>query len=214
MRRYPIAGLALILAVSAGCSSAPTQARLDPGVESLPPAPTVVYASPSSTAAAAATAPASTTAPASATALAAPSTAAMQPPAMMSDTASPDSTPVPAAGATTLMPGPGTPTPAPVAGPITMGPAAAIVTTVPGVIQTLRAEDIQTKRGRANAIYANRIEAGEIRGIIHQDTGLKVADARGDVRVPEVTYSIIYADKIKADSIVADHIYVRDLRRR
>jgi len=87
------------------------------------------------------------------------------------------------------------------------------VTTIPGVIQTLKAEDIKTQRVRANTIYANRIEAGEIRGIVHQDTGLKVADAHGEVKGPEVAYSVIYADRIKADSVVADHIYVRDVRR-
>jgi len=87
------------------------------------------------------------------------------------------------------------------------------VTTIPGVVQTLKAEDIQTQRLRANTIYANRIKAGEIRGVIHQDTGLKVADTRGEIRAPEVVFSVIIANEIKANSVVADHIYVRDLRR-
>ena len=99
-------------------------------------------------------------------------------------------------------------------GATTAVPAPALVTTIPGVMQTLKAEDIQTQRLRANTIYANRIKAGEIHGVIHQDTGLKVADTRGEIKAPEVVFSVIIADEIKANSVVADHIYVRDLRRR
>ena len=68
---------------------------------------------------------------------------------------------------------------------------------------------------RANIIYANKIEANEILGVIHQDRNLKVGNTKGDIKgAPEVVASVIYADEIKANSVVADHIYVRNIRRR
>ena len=48
MRRFAISGLALALAVSGGCAS-PNQVRLDPDVETVLPAPSIVYAPPSTT---------------------------------------------------------------------------------------------------------------------------------------------------------------------
>ena len=85
---------------------------------------------------------------------------------------------------------------------------------LPAVVQTLRAEDIKSPRVRAQTIYANRIEANEIRGVIHQDTGLKVRNTNGAITGSEIVASVIYADTIKADIVIADHIYVRDVRRR
>jgi hypothetical protein len=79
----------------------------------------------------------------------------------------------------------------------------------------LRADEIVTRRVRATTIYANKIEANEIRGVIHQDKSLKVADTKGDIKgSAEVVASVIYADEIKADSVTADNIYVRELGRR
>jgi hypothetical protein len=75
---------------------------------------------------------------------------------------------VPAPNTTTVVPAPGTvvSTPAPAAVP-----------------QTLRADEIDTQRVRANTIYANRIEANEILGVIHQDRNLKVGIPRVTSRV-------------------------------
>jgi hypothetical protein len=105
---------------------------------------------------------------------------------------------VPPAGTTTVVPAPATvSTPAPAA-----------------VIHTLRADDINSPRVRAQIIYANRIEANEIRGVIHQDKGLKVGNTNGAIKGNEIVASVIYADEIKADLVIADNIYVRNLRRR
>jgi hypothetical protein len=114
---------------------------------------------------------------------------------------------VPASGTTTVIQNAEAPTVIP-------APSVVIATPAPAIPQTLQANDIKTQRVHANIIYANRIEANEIRGVIHQDKHLKVADTRGEIRGPEVVASIIYADEIKANSIIAEHIYVRDLRRR
>lgn len=84
----------------------------------------------------------------------------------------------------------------------------------PTVPQTLHADEIQAQQVRADTIYANRIEADEIRGQIHQTKEVKIKDSRGKIKAPDVTASIIYADEISANSVVAQHVYVRDLRRR
>ena len=50
--------------------------------------------------------------------------------------------------------------------------------------------------------------------MIHQDKGLKVRNTNGAIKGNEIVASVIYADEIKADLVIADHIYVRNLRRR
>jgi hypothetical protein len=124
-------------------------------------------------------------------------------------------TAVPAPGITTV-PAPGTTTGVPPAGATTVVPAPATVVTPapPVVIQTLRADLIDSPRVRAQTIYANRIEANEIRGVIHQDKGLRVGNTDGAIKGNEIVATVIYADEIKADLIIADHIYVRHLRPR
>ncbi|HET8575795.1 MAG TPA: hypothetical protein VFO18_01755 [Methylomirabilota bacterium] len=79
---------------------------------------------------------------------------------------------------------------------------------------TLQADEIRAHQVRASTIYANKISADEVRGVVYQTRGVKIHDTRGDIRAPEVTASVIYADEIKANSVVADAIYVRDLHRR
>jgi hypothetical protein len=79
---------------------------------------------------------------------------------------------------------------------------------------SLQADEIKAHEVRAQVIYANRIEADEVRGTIHQSKGIKISDTRGDLKAPEVAANIIYADTIKANSVVANDIYVRDLRRK
>ena len=66
---------------------------------------------------------------------------------------------------------------------------------------------------RANTIYANRIEADEVRGAVHQTRGVKVRDSQGKIKAPEVVASVIYADEISANTVEADTIYVRELDR-
>jgi hypothetical protein len=43
---------------------------------------------------------------------------------------------------------------------------------------------------------------------------VKVGDTRGHIKAPEVTASVIYAEEISANTVVAQTVYVRDLRRR
>ena len=51
-------------------------------------------------------------------------------------------------------------------------------------------------------------------GQIHQTKDVKIHDTRGEIKAPEVAASTIYADEITANSVVAQHVFVRDLRRR
>jgi hypothetical protein len=53
-----------------------------------------------------------------------------------------------------------------------------------------------------------------IRGAIHQTGKVKVGNGRGDIKTPSVVAAIVYADSIKAHTVTADHIYVRELDRR
>ncbi|MGH7305349.1 MAG: hypothetical protein ACRELZ_18860 [Candidatus Rokuibacteriota bacterium] len=84
----------------------------------------------------------------------------------------------------------------------------------PASSQTIHAEHITAQRIRADSIYANRIDTDEIQGQIHQSKDVKVGETRGEIKAPEVTASIIYAEEISANSVVANNVYVRDLRRR
>jgi hypothetical protein len=43
---------------------------------------------------------------------------------------------------------------------------------------------------------------------------VKIGDTKGDIKAPEVAASVIYADEIKANSVIAQHVFVRDLRRK
>jgi hypothetical protein len=61
---------------------------------------------------------------------------------------------------------------------------------------------------------ANRIQADEVRGQIHQTRDVRIGDTRGEIKAPEVAASVIYADEISANTVVAQNVYVRDLRRR
>ena len=104
----------------------------------------------------------------------------------------------------------------PPAGTTTGVPAPATAATPPlaTVVLTVRADNIESPRVRAQTIYANRIEANEIRGVIHQGKGLRVENTDGAIKGDEIVAAVIYANKIKADIVIADHIYVRDVRPR
>jgi len=93
-------------------------------------------------------------------------------------------------------------------------PPAGTTVVMPSAPQTLQADEIKAQQVRAQTIYANKIEADEVRGVVYQTRGVKIRDTKGDIKAPEVSASVIYADEIKANSVVADAIYVRDLRRR
>src|SRR5499433_201493 len=97
-------------------------------------------------------------------------------------------------------------------------PGTAVVVPTPpppgAVTTTVKADGITAQQVRANTIYANKIEADEVRGTVYQNRDLKIGDTKGDIRAPEVVASVIYADEIKANSVQAETIYVRDLKRR
>ena len=80
--------------------------------------------------------------------------------------------------------------------------------------QTIHADHITAQQVRADTIYANKIDADNIQGQIHQSKDVKVGDTRGEIKAPEVTASVIYADEISANWVVANNVYVRDVRRR
>ncbi len=103
--------------------------------------------------------------------------------------------------------------PPPVAAPpAVLVPAPAPAQTVQPA-QTLQVDEIKAGVVRANIIYANKLEADEVRGAVHQTRGLKVNESQGKIKAPEVAASVIYADEISANTVVADAIYVRELRR-
>ena len=81
---------------------------------------------------------------------------------------------------------------------------------------TLQADQITARLVRARTIYANRIDADQVHGVIYQTGGVTMSggSSLGNVRAPEVTASVIYADEIRANDVVADAIYVRSLRQR
>jgi hypothetical protein len=79
------------------------------------------------------------------------------------------------------------------------------------VQQILHAEQIRAHQVRANTIYANRIEADQVKGVIHHTRSVKVDAPKGEIFGSDVAASVIYADAIAANSIVADNVYVRDL---
>ena len=86
------------------------------------------------------------------------------------------------------------------------GPPAAGAPVMP---ETLRAENIRAQVVRAHTIYANKIEADEVQGVIHQTKDVKIGDARGKIRAPEVAASTIIAEEIHANTVAADVIYAR-----
>jgi len=87
--------------------------------------------------------------------------------------------------------------------------------TVPTPAQTLQAEEIKADVVRANVIYyANKVQADQVRGTVYQGRQVKVNDSQGRIRAPEVVASVIYADEISANTVVAEQVYVRELDRR
>ena len=101
-----------------------------------------------------------------------------------------------------------------VEGPPVSVPPTTVVVPVPAPTQTMQVDEIRAGVVRANPIYANKIEADEVRGTVHQSHGVKVRDSQGKIKAPEVVASVIYADQISANTVEADTIYVRDLERR
>ena len=80
------------------------------------------------------------------------------------------------------------------------------------VPETLQVDRISARQVRAHVIYANRIDAERVEGAIHQISGLTSLYGHGQIQAADVAASTIYADTINANVVVADAVYVRDLR--
>ncbi|HXJ83299.1 MAG TPA: hypothetical protein VMS64_32025 [Candidatus Methylomirabilis sp.] len=80
------------------------------------------------------------------------------------------------------------------------------------VPETLQVDGITARQVRAHAIYANRIDADQVEGVIHQISGLQNLFGHGQIQASDVAASVIYADTITANLVAADSVYVRDLR--
>src|SRR6185295_2848751 len=122
--------------------------------------------------------------------------------------------PAPAPKSVTVVPAPTVVTPPPAT--VTVVPApSTIVIPAPSpsssAQQTMQAEQIRAGVVRANTIYANRIEADRVQGVIHHTGSVKVNAPSGEIVGSDVAISVIYADAIAANSVLADNIYVRDL---
>jgi hypothetical protein len=123
--------------------------------------------------------------------------------------------PAPAPKSVTVVPAP-TVAPAPATVTVVPPPSTVVIPApspsnmVPAQ-QTMHAEQIRAGVVRANTIYANRIEADRVQGVIHHTSSVKVNAPSGEIVGSDVATSVIYADAIAANSVLADNIYVRDL---
>ena len=67
---------------------------------------------------------------------------------------------------------------------------------------------------KAQAIEQAKEWYSRAAGVVFTDyRGLKVKESQGKIKAPEVAASVIYADEISANTVVADTIYVRELKR-
>lgn len=120
--------------------------------------------------------------------------------------------PAPAPKSVTVVPAPTMVTPAPATVTVVPAPSTVVVPAPgPSVQQTMHAEQIRAGVVRANTIYANRIEADRVQGVIHHTGSVKVNAPSGEIVGSDVATSVIYADAIAANSVLADNIYVREL---
>ena len=78
----------------------------------------------------------------------------------------------------------------------------------------MQADKIEAREVRARTIYANKIEASDIRGMLHKVERIKFDAKPGDLKTSAVVAGTIYADRIVANTVSADRIYVRDIERR
>ncbi len=76
----------------------------------------------------------------------------------------------------------------------------------------LQVAEIKAHQVRARTIFANRIDTDQIEGMVHQTGGIQLRQVQSEIKAPEVTASVIYADTISANMVIADSVYVRDLR--
>lgn len=92
-------------------------------------------------------------------------------------------------------------------------PAPVVVQPAPPAQQVVQAEDIEANDVRAHTIYANKIKASQVNGRVHQTKNVDVS-GKGDIKVPSLEASVIYAESIEARTVTATDIYVREIERR
>jgi hypothetical protein len=80
--------------------------------------------------------------------------------------------------------------------------------------QIVQADDLEATEVRAHTIYANRIQSPQIRGTIYPSGGVRMDRTVANLKMQTVTASVLYADTIKADRVIADQIFVREVERR
>lgn len=83
------------------------------------------------------------------------------------------------------------PSPAPVV--VQPAPPPVVVQPSPTVVapsaQVIQADEIEATDVRAHTIYANKIEALEVMGSVHQTGRVKIEDAKGEIKTPSVVAS-------------------------
>ena len=123
--------------------------------------------------------------------------------------------PAPAPKSVTVVPAPTVVTPPPATVTVVPAPSTVVIPapspSSSAQQQIMHAEQIRAGVVRANTIYANRIEADRVQGVIHHTGSVKVNAPSGEIVGSDVATSVIYADAIAANSVLADNIYVRDL---
>jgi hypothetical protein len=82
-----------------------------------------------------------------------------------------------------------------------------------GIPVGIAAGSSQGARGSGADLYADKIKARAVQGVLHQTKQVDLGSGKEDVKAPLVTASVIYADEIEAERVVAGDIYVRDLDR-
>jgi hypothetical protein len=78
--------------------------------------------------------------------------------------------------------------------------------------QELAVKEIKADRVRAHTIYANEIKADDVRGRIHRVRKMDTHGWRGEMKGGSVSAAVIRAKEIKARVVIAETIYVHDLK--
>jgi hypothetical protein len=99
-------------------------------------------------------------------------------------------------------------------GTVVSGTAGVAVAGQQGSQQIVEAEALEANEVHAQIIYANHIQSPDIHGTIHQTGGVRMDRSVSDLKAVTVTAGVLYADTIKADRVIADQIYVREIDRR
>jgi hypothetical protein len=73
-------------------------------------------------------------------------------------------------------------------------------------------KEIEASRVEARVIYANKIKARSVRGRVYRIGKLDTDGWRGEIEAPVVSAPVIYAKEIEANLVIAEAIYVHELK--